>query len=380
MSDGNVYDERDVEAFEERAAIMEHDGGLAPDEAEEAARISLARKPHDDGPLVQRESQPFAAMQPLQVSNAMTTTKKINLATIRIDGGTQARVGHNEATVAQYATELEEEGFDFPPIIVFYDGTDNWMADGFHRFLAYTRRGRASIPADVRAGSLRDAVLYALSANSKHGLPRTNEDKRKAVSIVLDDNEWSKQSLRDIAKLCGVSYQLVSNIMQERDAPPPARTEPPPEVGAVNIDKLKLPETGGNSAELPPKVEGPSTSPSPGLTAQEKADVIAADAHGDVTVSQLLDETQAELDAAIRKIAALEADDKVKELSKWQTAADVHSRRADEHLAKVNLSDKELKRMGSILKKIGEIVGEDDYAKLPATVKVFVDVSVSVAA
>ena len=360
MSAANSGTMRDDEAFNERAAIMQYDGGLAPHEAEVAAHAVLRGTDH---------------------AKAATSRSSacIEVKSIRTDGRTQTRVAISEATVVEYAEALAG-GAELPPVVVFFDGKDYWLADGFHRVAAYEKCHRQTVPADVRLGSQRDAILHAVGANSMHGLRRTNEDKRKAVAIVLNDAEWSKRSLREIARLCGVSYQLVSNIMQEHDAPPPAPTEPHPEAGAVNIDKLKPPKTSGDPAELPLKVEGTSTSPPPGLTAQEKADVIAADAHGDVTVSQLLDETQAELEAAIKKIAALEADDKVKELSKWQTAADVYARRADEHLAKVNLRDKELTRLNGWLKKISEIVGEEDYSKLPATVKVFVDTAAEVVA
>jgi hypothetical protein len=43
------------------------------------------------------------------------------------------------------------------------------------------------ITADLRQGTQRDAVLFGISANSAHGLPRNNADKRKAVSLLLGD-------------------------------------------------------------------------------------------------------------------------------------------------------------------------------------------------
>ena len=38
--------------------------------------------------------------------------------------------------------------------------------------------------AEVRPGTQRDALLYAISANSAHGLARTQADKRKAVALL----------------------------------------------------------------------------------------------------------------------------------------------------------------------------------------------------
>ena len=62
--------------------------------------------------------------------------KTINIKTIRIDGGTQSRVEINNEIVAEYAA-LIKAGAEFPPVIVFYDGVDTWLADGFHRFHAH---------------------------------------------------------------------------------------------------------------------------------------------------------------------------------------------------------------------------------------------------
>lgn len=137
--------------------------------------------------------------------------KNINLKTINIGGNTQSRVSVNEATVAEYAEALRD-GVELPPVVVFYDGADFWLADGFHRYHAYRQEGRASIPADVREGTNREAILYALGANQAHGLRRTNEDKRKAVSLMLADPEWAAWSDRNIAKHCGVSVPFVGAI------------------------------------------------------------------------------------------------------------------------------------------------------------------------
>lgn len=64
-------------------------------------------------------------------------------------------------------------------------------------------------------GTQRDAIPYSVSANSKHGLRRTNADKRKAVLTLLNDEEWSEWSDREIARRCEVSNRVVSNYREE---------------------------------------------------------------------------------------------------------------------------------------------------------------------
>lgn len=153
--------------------------------------------------------------------------KIINIKTIRIDGGTQSRVEINNEIVTEYA-EAIKAGAEFPAVIVFNDGANNWLADGFHRFHAHNQAGKTSISAEVRQGTARDAVLYSLGANGTHGLNRTNADKRKSVTTMLNDAEWSKWSSNAIAKACGVSHTFVdsvrSSILQPLQDTPATRT------------------------------------------------------------------------------------------------------------------------------------------------------------
>lgn len=127
---------------------------------------------------------------------------------IRIDGGTQSRAMLQQGAIDEYAAEVRS-GAEFPPVVVFYDGSDHWLADGFHRLNAYTKAGAEFIPADVRQGTRRDAILHSVGANGEHGLRRTNDDKRRAVLTLLNDGEWSKWSDREIARQCNVSHEFV---------------------------------------------------------------------------------------------------------------------------------------------------------------------------
>ncbi len=139
---------------------------------------------------------------------------KIQLANIKLDGGTQSRAGINQQVVDEYAVAWRD-GAKFPPVIIFYDGENYWLADGFHRCLSAKQASLAEIEADIRQGTRRDAVLHSVGANSNHGLRRTNEDKRRAIQILLGDDEWKQWSDREIARRCGVHHDTVGRIRAE---------------------------------------------------------------------------------------------------------------------------------------------------------------------
>lgn len=137
--------------------------------------------------------------------------KKLKLSDIEIDGGTQMRAEIDQAAVAEYAERMEE-GDHFPPLDVFTDGATYWLAGGFHRFHAASKAGFIDFPCTVHKGVLRDAVLFAVADNQRHGLRRSNADKRRAVEALLGDAEWAKWSDRKIAEHAGVSNNLVSEM------------------------------------------------------------------------------------------------------------------------------------------------------------------------
>ncbi len=146
-----------------------------------------------------------------------TTTTTVPLSAIVNDGGTQMRAGMNAEKVKEYEEVIAEvDAWPFPPLVVFHDGAKYWLADGFHRLNAAHRSGKfAELPAEIKAGTRRDAVLYAAGANATHGLPRTNDDKRRAVKTLMEDEEWAKWSDREIARRCAVSPMFVGNLRKE---------------------------------------------------------------------------------------------------------------------------------------------------------------------
>lgn len=137
----------------------------------------------------------------------------VPLAQIK-DGGAQMRVEMRPETVNDYAEEMLS-GATFPPIVVYYDGQDYWLGDGYHRVEANRKIGNETVVAEIREGSARDAVLYGVGSNASHGLRRTQADKRRAVERLLGDPEWAQWSDRKIAELAKVDHKTVGTIRQK---------------------------------------------------------------------------------------------------------------------------------------------------------------------
>lgn len=137
-----------------------------------------------------------------------------------IDQSAQPREALNNDRIAEYS-EAMKAGEQFPPLTVFHDGETYWLADGFHRHYAAQHAGRRSIRCYVREGGLRDAILFSVGANAKHGLARSDEDKKRAIMRLLDDAEWSQWSDREIARRCRVSDKTVAKYRPAASADDP---------------------------------------------------------------------------------------------------------------------------------------------------------------
>jgi hypothetical protein len=140
---------------------------------------------------------------------------QLNLNQIRLDGGTQPRAEMQLAVVDDY-TELMREGVVFPPVVVFHDGTDYWLADGFHRVAAAKRaRPNQPIDVDVHQGTQSDAQWYSYGVNKTHGQRRNVKDKERAVKAALRHPGGASRSDREIADHVGVAPSTVSKYRSE---------------------------------------------------------------------------------------------------------------------------------------------------------------------
>lgn len=226
----------------------------------------------------------------------------LNINSIRIDGGTQPRVQLDGATVAQYRDAILHQGAKFPPVVVFFDGTNHWLADGFHRLFAHQMLAENEavssmldklgqdvehIDALSYRGTQRDAVLFSVGANAKHGLPRKPEDKRQAIATLVRDVQpgcsatlhycrtkrreeqcWNAWSDREIARQCDVSHHTVADerriFMSESQDGQHAHAA---------TRTYTDPRTGQPTARTVPTAPAPT--PTPEYTANPSADVAA---------------------------------------------------------------------------------------------------------
>ena len=146
----------------------------------------------------------------------MAAVKKLDIDLLRLDKLVQMRAlgdeAHVDSSVVEEYREAMEAGAKFPPIVAYYDGADYWVADGFHRLEAARGLKKAKVDVEVREGTIRDAQLFAMQANLKHGARATRADKEKAVLVLLKDEVWGTWSQTEIAARAGVSISTVANI------------------------------------------------------------------------------------------------------------------------------------------------------------------------
>lgn len=141
------------------------------------------------------------------------------ISCIRLDGGTQPRAAIHLQTVSDYMKDMLS-GAEFPPVDVFYDGSNYWLADGFHRIKAAEKTGRDEIACEVHQGTQQDAQWYSFGANKGNGLRRTNRDKQRAVKAALQHPGGEGLSDGQIAAHVGVSDQMVRNYRRRTEVTP----------------------------------------------------------------------------------------------------------------------------------------------------------------
>lgn len=191
--------------------------------------------------------------------------KQVLTESIRIDGDCQSRDRIDSEVVNDYAGAMGA-GKKFPPLMLFFDGTDYFCADGFHRVLAAQRAGIKHLVADVQKGGAKEAAWASCGMNITHGLRRTNADKRRAVKMALEMKP--DMSDRALAEHCGVANHLIAEVRRQVGVLPPGSmrqvgkfpTCPSETTAKAQVSKISPPlretATGGRLPMPPPMRTG----------------------------------------------------------------------------------------------------------------------------
>lgn len=138
----------------------------------------------------------------------------IPISEITVDSSLQPRNGLNKDKLTEYSKILLDIS-DFDPVDLFYDGSIYWLADGFHRVEVYRKASKSHIPAAVHEGTRRDAILFGIERNTKHGLGLCLKERKNAARRLLLDSEWSLWSNNQIGKICSIDHKTVQRLKTE---------------------------------------------------------------------------------------------------------------------------------------------------------------------
>lgn len=140
--------------------------------------------------------------------------EQLEIRKVRTDGGTQMRAGISPDTVSEYAEHIMD-GAEFPAVVVFHDGDNYWLADGFHRVNAYKQAGLSVVPVDIRSGDRADAVKFALKANAANGMPRTRDDMRRGYEVICANELCDKADTKSVKELLGCSSRWAQELTRD---------------------------------------------------------------------------------------------------------------------------------------------------------------------
>lgn len=209
------------------------------------------------------------------------SVKSVPLSELLVDPRLQLRENSDamEEAVDRYVDALDA-GEKLPPIEVFEvpeasddSGAGVFVVEGHLRLDAHAQKGETHIECRlVGSGTFKDAMLKACGANSRHGLPRTSVEIRKAVQLARK-LMGKRASVRAVGAACGVSGATVSRI-ENPPKPKPAPAEP-----TVTLQQPEAGETGPSHDELDEAGESRPEKPEPQVTGHFQAPTLT-DANG----------------------------------------------------------------------------------------------------
>ncbi|HTI79469.1 MAG TPA: ParB N-terminal domain-containing protein [Acetobacteraceae bacterium] len=138
----------------------------------------------------------------------------LDLNALTLDVELQPRAAIDRSVLENYV-QLLVDGVRFPPVVVFREDNVLWLADGFHRWHAHKVIDADTINATIHDGTRRDALLYSLSANAKHGLQRGATDYTRAYEIACRNGLVDPADSEAVAALLQCSGSWAEKLTAE---------------------------------------------------------------------------------------------------------------------------------------------------------------------
>lgn len=211
---------------------------------------------------------------------------RLPISKLRMDGGTQPRAEIDHELIEEYS-QMMLAGIVFDAVDAFYDGTDYWVGDGFHRLRAADRAEVGLFDVVVHQGTVRDAKWFSFRANRQHGLRRKTADVKRIIQEALQHENSAEMSDTALAKHIGCSQSWVSEIHRAMEPHPSAGsgiaepvTEPKKRTvtraGVTYQQRVAQKSISGRSAASPVSgpgngVPAPKEAGSPAITVPEFA-------------------------------------------------------------------------------------------------------------
>jgi ParB-like chromosome segregation protein Spo0J len=143
------------------------------------------------------------------MSASTVTESRLPIASIIADDANQPRTDDLDEGYIKQLMEVPEL---WPPVkVVWLEGPQYLLVDGFHRYEAALRLELEELPATILPlPADGDLVALGFLLNAGHGRPLTRQDRARHVEHLL--RRGPQQSDRLIAQRCGVSPATVGTI------------------------------------------------------------------------------------------------------------------------------------------------------------------------
>jgi hypothetical protein len=200
-------------------------------------------------------------------------SEDLPISQLNLSGATQPRAGLRQDVIDDYAADMRR-GDHFPPVTVFYDGEDYWVADGHHRVHAARQAGRERIEAEIRQGTRADARWHSYSVNGSHGARRTAEDKARQVRGALLHPKGAALSDRQIAAHVGVDHKTVAKARSQLEATgeiPSQATRLGADGRTINVTGIGGSPAPSHQPDEPGRLEQPDIRPAPAVPVPPEA-------------------------------------------------------------------------------------------------------------